>query len=86
LCYYRPWQFYNSLRLLVEYRAEGKALFGSDYPATTTAGSLAGVRGMNAVLAQSGLPPVPAEAVEGIVNRDALALLGISPPGKGTNR
>ena len=40
--YYRPWQFYNSMRLLVEYRAEHKVLFGSDFPFTTTADSLAG--------------------------------------------
>jgi predicted TIM-barrel fold metal-dependent hydrolase len=84
--YYRPWQFYNSMRLVVEYQAEGKVLFGSDYPATTTAGSLAGVRNVNAVIAQSGLPPIPAEVIEGIINRDALALLGIAPPERGARR
>ena len=42
--YYRPWQFYNSMRLLVEYRTEAKVLFGSDFPFTTTGSSLAGVR------------------------------------------
>jgi predicted TIM-barrel fold metal-dependent hydrolase len=79
--YYRPWQFYNSMRLLVEYRADTKVLFGSDFPFTTTGSSLAGVRGVNAILAQSGLPPVPAEVIEGIIHRDALALLGLKPPG-----
>jgi uncharacterized protein len=78
--YYRPWQFYNSMRLLVEYRAEHKVLFGSDFPFTTTADSLAGVRNLNAVLAQSGLPPVPEEVTEGIIARDALHLLGLRPP------
>jgi predicted TIM-barrel fold metal-dependent hydrolase len=80
--YYRPWQFYNSMRLLVEYRTEGKVLFGSDFPFTTTAGSLEGVRGVNSVLAQSGLPTVPAEVVEGIIHRDALALLGLPRPAR----
>ncbi len=79
--YYRPWQFYNSMRLLVEYHAEAKVLFGSDFPFTTTGSSLAGVRGVNAVLAQSGLPPVPAEAIESIIHRDTLGLLGLKPPG-----
>lgn len=78
--YYRPWQFYNSMRLLVEYRAEHKALFGSDFPFTTTESSLAGVRGANGVLGASGLPPVPAEVLEGIIERDALALLGLRHP------
>lgn len=80
--YYRPWQFYNSMRLLVEYRTEAKVLFGSDYPFTTTGSSLAGVRGVNAILAQSGLPPVPGEIIEGIIHRDALGLLGLQHPAR----
>ena len=79
--YYRPWQFYNSMRLLVEYRTEAKVLFGSDFPFTTTGDSLAGVRNVNAILGQSGLPPVPAQAIEDIIHRDTLALLGLPRPG-----
>lgn len=82
--YYRPWQFYNSMRLLVEYRTEAKVLFGSDFPFTTTGSSLAGVRGVNAILAQSGLPPVPAEVIEGIIHRDTLGLLGLPLPARRT--
>jgi uncharacterized protein len=78
--YYRPWQFYNSMRLLVEYRADHKLLFGSDFPFTTTGDSLTAVRNMNSVIANSGLPPVPAEVLEGIIHRDALALLGLKHP------
>lgn len=80
--YYRPWQFYNSMRLLVEYHAEHKVLFGSDFPFTTTGSSLAGVRGVNAILAQSGLPPIPAEVIEGIIQRDSLNLLGLPHPAR----
>jgi hypothetical protein len=78
--YYRPWQFYNSMRLLWEYRADHKLLFGSDFPFTTTEGSLTAVRNMNSVLAGSGLPPVPAEVLEAIIHRDSLALLGLKHP------
>lgn len=78
--YYRPWQFYNSMRLLVEYRVSEKVLFGSDFPFTTTGSSLAGVRNLNAILGRSGLPEVPAEVIEGIIHRDALNLLGLSTP------
>jgi hypothetical protein len=80
--YYRPWQFYNSMRLLIEYRAEAKVLFGSDFPFTTTADSIAGVRNVNAVIATSGLPRIPEEVIEGIVQREALQLLGLKIPAK----
>jgi len=75
--YYRPWQFYNTMRLLVEYHAEDKVLFGSDYPATTTSDSLKGIRNVNAVLGNSGLPPIPSEVIEGIINKDSLKLLNL---------
>jgi predicted TIM-barrel fold metal-dependent hydrolase len=78
--YYRPWQFYNSMRLLVEYHAEHKVLFGSDFPFTTTGDSLHGIRNMNGILAASGLPPIPGEAIENIIHRDALALLELRHP------
>ena len=66
--YYRPWQFYNTMRLAVEYNCCGKMLFGSDYPATTTVASLEGVRSVTRFTKETGLPPVPAEAIEKIIN------------------
>jgi predicted TIM-barrel fold metal-dependent hydrolase len=78
--YYRPWQFYNSMRLAVEYQADSKILFGSDFPFTTTGDSLAGLRNINAVVAQSGLPRIPDEVIEGVIHRDALSLLGLAHP------
>jgi uncharacterized protein len=75
--YYRPWQFYNAMRLAVEYKATHKILFGSDYPATTTGGTITNFRKMNDVLGMSGLPPIPAEIIEEIIHRDSLSLLGI---------
>jgi len=78
--YYRPWQFYNSMRLLEEYRTDKKVLFGSDYPFTTTAGSLENVRNLNHVIGRSGLPAVSSEIIEGIINRDTLSLLELTHP------
>jgi predicted TIM-barrel fold metal-dependent hydrolase len=78
--HYRPWQFYNSMRLLTEYRADSKVLFGSDFPFTTTQDSLNGMRGINSVVKPAGLPPVPEEVIEGIIHRDALQLLGLKHP------
>jgi predicted TIM-barrel fold metal-dependent hydrolase len=78
--YYRPWQFYNSMRLLLEYHAEHKVLFGSDFSFTTTRDSLIGVENVNAILAASGLPPVPGEVIDSIIHSDALASLGLNHP------
>ena len=78
--YYRPWQFYNSMRLLVEYKAQHKVLFGSDFPFTTTGDSLKNVRALNAVTGASGLPEIPAAVIEEIIHRDALSLLNLPDP------
>ncbi len=75
--YYRPWQFYDIMRLLVEYGVTHKVFFGSDYPFTLPADSVNGVRNMNHVLGNSGLPPVPEKVIEDILNRNALEILGI---------
>jgi predicted TIM-barrel fold metal-dependent hydrolase len=46
--YYRPWQFYHSLRLAEEYHCTHKILFGSDFPFTTTGDSIRAMRRVNA--------------------------------------
>lgn len=78
--YYRPWQFYNSMRLLVEYKAQHKVLFGSDFPFTTTGDSIKNIRSLNAVTGTSGLPEVPSDVIEEIINRDTLRLLHLPNP------
>ena len=75
--YYRPFQFYQSMRLLEEYRAQSKVFFGSDFPATTTEGSLNGLRNVNAIIAGTALPPVSNEVIEGIIYRNPIEILEI---------
>jgi len=75
--YYRPWQFYNALVAAVEYGAAHKLLFGTDYPFTTPAGSIAALRNVNHI-ASPGMPRIPDEVVEGILHRDTLSLLGLA--------
>ncbi len=75
--YYRPWQFYNAMRLLVEYGTTSKVFFGSDFPFTTPQGSIDGIRNMNHVIDGSGLPQVSSEIIEEILNRDSFGILGI---------
>ncbi len=78
--YYRPWQFYNSMRLLVEYKAQHKVLFGSDFPFTTTGDSIKSIRLVNSVTGNSGLPTVPENVIEEIIHRDTLRLLNLPNP------
>lgn len=73
--HYRPWQFYNSLVLAQEYRVTHKLLFGSDFPFTTPAASIATLRAMNEPLQGTHLPRIADETVEGILHRDSLSLL-----------
>ena len=75
--HYRPWQFYNALVLAHEYRVMHKLFLGSDYPVTTPAETMEGLRRVNDFAKGSTLPQVPTEQIEDLINRDTLGLLGI---------
>jgi hypothetical protein len=75
--YYRPWQFYNMMVLAQEYGVTHKLLFGTDYPFTTAQESIDGLRNVNHITANCGLPRITEETIESILSRDAFALLGI---------
>jgi uncharacterized protein len=72
----RPWQFYQSMRLLVEYRAWAKVLFGSDFPFSNPDDSLRGLRSVNSIASRSSLELIPENVIEEIIHCDALHLLG----------
>lgn len=78
--FYRPWSFYTAMRLATEWNVLPKLLLGSDYPIATTAETIAGVRALNDIPRASGLPGVPEAAIEAIIERDALACLGLEDP------
>jgi hypothetical protein len=78
--FYRPWSFYNALRLATEWGVLQKLLFGTDYPVATAAETIAGLRAVNNFTAGTQLPHVPLDATEAIIRRDALALLGLDRP------
>jgi len=75
--HYRPFQFYHSLMLVQEYGVWDKVLFGTDYPFTNVAATLAELRGLNQMLAGTALPRLNEEAIERMIYRDTLPLLGI---------
>jgi predicted TIM-barrel fold metal-dependent hydrolase len=75
--HYRPWQLYNSLMLVQEYGVWDKVLFGTDYPFTNVDASLAGLRGLNHMLVGTSLPRLSQAAIEQMIYRDTLPLLGL---------
>ncbi len=64
--------------LVQEYGVWHKVLLGSDYPFTTVTASLAGMRGLNDMLAGTSLPRLNMDKMEEMFARDTLAVLGIS--------
>ncbi len=78
--HYRPFQLYHSLMLVQEYGIWDKVLFGTDYPFTTVNATLNGLRTLNDMLAGTALPRLNQEAIERLIDRDSLPLLGLASP------
>ncbi|MCA9116366.1 MAG: amidohydrolase [Planctomycetaceae bacterium] len=79
--HYRPFQLYQSLMLVQEYGIWDKVLFGTDYPFTTVSGTVKGLLGLNGMLEGTALPRLSLAAIEELIHRDSLSLLGLSLPG-----
>jgi predicted TIM-barrel fold metal-dependent hydrolase len=75
--HYRPFQFYHSLMLVQEYGVWNKLLFGTDYPFTTVNASIDGIRKLNCMLEGTALPRLDTTAIEALIARDSLSLLGL---------
>ncbi len=76
--FYRPWAFYNGMRMAYEWAVMDKLLLGSDYPITTPQETIDGLRQLGDFIENYQLPEVPRELLEQIINRDSLALLGLN--------
>lgn len=75
--HYRPFQLYHSLMLVQEYGVWNKVLFGTDYPFTTVNASIDGIRKLNRMLEGTALPRLDVSAIESLIARDSLSILGI---------
>jgi uncharacterized protein len=75
--YDRPWFLYNALVNALEYGAQDKVLFGSDYPPATPRKTALALRRINDFTAGTGLPRVPETVIEAIIERDSLEVLGV---------
>ena len=76
--HYRPFQFFHSLMLVQEYGVWDKVLFGTDYPFTTVQATLDGLRSLNRMVEGTNFPRLNTEAIERMIERDSLAILGLS--------
>ncbi len=73
----RPWQAYNALVNAHQYGVIDKLLFGSDFPYTSATDCIETLYSINQVAQGTNLPVIPREALRGIVERDAINLLGL---------
>jgi len=78
--HYRPFQLYHSLMLVQEYGVWDKVLFGTDYPFTNVNASIEGLRKLNAMTEGTGLPRLDVRALEAMIHRDSLKILGLEEP------
>lgn len=73
----RPWQAYNALVSANQYGVIDKLLFGSDFPYTNATECIEALYSLNQIAQGTNLPLVPRESLRGIVERDAISLLGL---------
>lgn len=74
---HRPWEAYQALLNAHQCGVMDKLLFGSGFPYGSPTQSIEALYGINHLCAGTNLPGIPREVLRGIVERDALTLLGI---------
>lgn len=73
----QPWLSYTALLAAYEYDVMDKLLFGSDFPYRAPAACIEALYSVNQSSHASNLPTIPREQLRGILERNALQLLGI---------
>ena len=76
----RPWHFYQALVTCLEHGVLDKLLFGSNYPFGHAERTIEAVYQVNLMAQGTNLPKIPREMLRAIVERDALAVLGLAQP------
>lgn len=61
----------------MEYGVLDRLLFGSDYPFTTPASTIEALHKVNHMVDGTNLPRIPEAAIEKMIHRDTLDLLGV---------
>lgn len=75
--HYRPFQLYTSLTLAKEYGVLKKLVFGTDYPVTTVAETVDGLRRLVAYAERMPFPSFTHDDVDALLARDVLLDLGL---------
>jgi predicted TIM-barrel fold metal-dependent hydrolase len=60
-----------------EWNVLDKILFATDFPVATVEETIDMLRNVNGIVEGTRLPRVPEEAIEAIIHRDSLVLLGL---------
>ncbi|MFQ5415281.1 MAG: amidohydrolase family protein [Phycisphaerae bacterium] len=76
----QPWQAYLAILAAHQHGVTDKLLFGSGFPYARAANCIEELYGINHFASGTNLPTIPRDALRGIVERDALGLLGIHRP------
>ena len=76
----RPWQLYNALLSAHQAGVMPQLLFGSGFPFSTPEQAIIALYSVNGQTQGTPLPGIPREQLRGIVERDALACLGLPQP------
>ena len=63
--------------LFYEWGVTDKILFASDWPVTLPQDNIDHLRGLSKFARDHHLPIIPEEDVEGIINRDAVEIMGV---------
>ena len=75
----QPWQAYQTLLSAYQFGVMDKLLFGSGFPHDSPSHGIEELYGIAHMIHETNLPTIPREQLRGIVERDALGLLGITP-------
>ena len=74
---YRPFSFWEQMVKATEWNVLDKILFGTDYPIASVQESIDHLRRVNDIAEGTHLPRVSEQAMEEIIHRDTLSLLGL---------
>lgn len=74
----QPWRAYEALLSAHQFGVLDKLLFGSGFPEAPASLCIETLYSLNQLVHGTSLPTIPREQLRGIVERDALALLGIA--------
>ena len=76
--FYRPWSFWQGMRLFHEWGVTQKIFFGSDWPVTLPQDNIDALRGLEKFAIEHHLPVIPPDEIEQIIYRDAIEMLEIA--------